>query len=231
MPDQNFKNRLKSLKLSKKIIYFSSALTILSVFMPWYSDIDKFKIGDSFLGITGPLYLAGFIVLTASVLSFGIITMTLKGRTLPKLPLKEEHFYIFNSGLSLLMLTLCASVYFHTKFGINITDKNAGFGLTLAFCSCISSLLGGLLVSKEQSTVSFETEGELKPLINLNQERKTQDLTMNREQTVGQAIQDNEKTEKQETVMQNINQGHNIVTQSEDKKLWGWGHNINNQNK
>ena len=64
MPDQNFKNRLKSLKLSKKIIYFSSALTILSVFMPWYSDIDKFKIGDSFLGITGPLYLAGFIAVS-----------------------------------------------------------------------------------------------------------------------------------------------------------------------
>ena len=156
--------------------------------------------------------------------------MTLKGKTLPKLPLKEEHFYIFNSGLSLLMLTLCASVYFHTKFGINITDKNAGFGLTLAFCSCISSLLGGLLVSKE-SAVSFDTEGELKPLININEERKTQDITMNREQTVGQAIQDNENNVKPETVMQNTNQVQSNAAQSKDKKLWGWGHNINNQNR
>ena len=43
--------------------------------------------------------------------------------------------------------------------------------------------------------------------------------------------EDNENTEKQETVMQNINQGQINASQSENKKLWGWGHNINNQNK
>jgi len=231
MPDQTFKTRLKSLKFSKKIIYFASALTIISVFLPWYNDIDKFKIGDSFLGITGPLYLAGFIVLVASVLSFGIITLSLKGKTLPRLPLKENHFFIFNSGLSLLMLTLCASVYFHTKFGINITDKNAGIGLTMAFFTCISSLVGGFLLNKE-SAISFDTEGVLEPLIDLNKARETKDLSIDRDITVDQAINQNKEpaVRKDEPVAQARTPEQYSAQKSEDQKLWGWGHNANNSN-
>ena len=231
MPTQTFKTRLKSLKFSKKIIYFASALTMISVFLPWYNDIDKFKIGDSFLGITGPLYLAGFIVLIASVLSFGIITLSLRGQNLPKLPLKEEHFFVFNSGLSLLMLILCASVYFHSKFGINLTDKNAGVGLIMAFISCPVSLFAGILANRE-SAVSFDTDGNLEPLIDLSKDRGNQDLSMNSNMTIAQAMEKNTevKTEfKKEELASETAASTDVSRQNnEEQKLWGWGHNVGN---
>ncbi len=238
MPNQTFKTRLKNMKFPKKLIYIASALTIISVFLPWYNDVDKFKIGDRFLGITGPLYLAGFIVLVASILSFGIITLALKDKSLPKLPLKEEHFFVFNSGLSLLMLVLCASVYFHNKFGVNIIDKSAGIGLTMAFFTCIASLIGGLLINRG-SDVSFDTEGSLEPLIDLNVERKTKDLSIDKEITVCQAMEENSKKEEPVLQASSSEVSHqettpnqdSVVQKAENQKLWGWGHNVDNNNK
>jgi hypothetical protein len=129
------------------------------------------------------------------------------------------------------MLILCASVYFHTKFGINITDKNAGIGLTMAFFTCISSLIGGFLVNKE-SVISFDTEGSLEPLIDLNQEREKKNLSIDRDITVGQAMDQNQEPEirKEEAVVQTSNPELSPVQKSENQKLWGWGHNMNNSN-
>ncbi|MBI4231741.1 hypothetical protein HY605_00795, partial [Candidatus Peregrinibacteria bacterium] len=71
MPN-SFKSRLKKLAISKKLILVGSGLMVVSAFLPWYSDLDRFKIGDTFLGITGPLYLVGFLVLLAGLASFGL---------------------------------------------------------------------------------------------------------------------------------------------------------------
>lgn len=176
MPN-SFKIRLKNLSFTKKFVLTGSFLTLIAVFLPWYKDIDKFNTGDMFLGITGPLYLAGVIVFLAAVSSFGIIFLKLLDKPVPKIPLKEDHFHILNSGLSIFMLILSVSVFFHHKFGINLIDKSVGIGMYLAFIGSGFVMLGAIM-SIKKSDVNFEQEGNLEPLINLNseEERTTQKI-------------------------------------------------------
>lgn len=187
MPN-TFKTRLKHLAFNKKLVFIGSTLMIISVFMPWYKDIDKFKFGESFLGITGPLYLAGFILLTSAVCSFGIILLKLLDKPTPKLPISENHLHVAVSGLSLLMLIMTVSVYFHSKFGINLTDKSVGFGMIIAFIGSGLTMVGAIL-SIKRKTVDFENlEGKIEPLININlEERRSHDLPLKRETTIEEA--------------------------------------------
>lgn len=175
MPN-SFKNRLKKLPLSKKFVFFGSLLAIIGVFLPWYQDFDKFNTGDMYLGLSGPLYLAGLIVLLAAVGSFSVVMTKLLQKPTPKLPLKEDHFFALNSGLSLFMLVMSLSVFFHPKFGINVIDKSMGIGMMLTFVGSGLALLGAILAIKKHD-VSFDEEGHLDPLIDLEkQQRMQQDL-------------------------------------------------------
>lgn len=195
MPD-SFKTRLKHLAFNKKLVFISSALMIISVFMPWYKDIDKFKIGESFLGVTGPLYLAGFILLISAVFSFGIILLKLLDKPAPKLPLSENHLHVAVSGLSLLMLIMTASVYFHSKFGINLTDKSVGVGMVIAFVGSGLTMVGAIL-SMRSGSVDFENlEGKIEPLININLEERRGEVPLKRETTVGEAMEANRRQEE-----------------------------------
>lgn len=166
MPN-SFKYRLKKLPLVSKFVLFGSMISILGVFLPWYKDIDKFNTGDVFLGITGPLYLAGIIVLLSSIVSCGMIALRLFEKPVPKLPLKEEQFYIFSSSLSLFMLVLTISVFFHNKFGLNLINKSVGIGMMMTFVGCGLVLLGAIIAIKHQN-VSFDVQGHLDPLIDLD---------------------------------------------------------------
>lgn len=195
MPD-SFKTRLQHLAFNKKLVFIGSVLMIISVFMPWYKDIDKFKIGESFLGITGPLYLAGFILLISAIISFGIILLKLLDKPAPKLPISENHLHVAVSGLSLLMLIMTVSVYFHTKFGINLTDKSVGFGMVVAFIGSGSTMLGAIL-SIRGKTVDFENlEGHIEPLININLEERRGEVPLKREVTVGEAMEASRKPQE-----------------------------------
>jgi len=139
-----------------------------------------------FLGITGPLYLSGIIVLAASSISLSLIAFKLFDKEPPKLPIKHEHFYVFSASLSLLMLVLSMSVFFHTKFGINITDKNMGVGMIGEFFAVGISLFGGLM-SLRKKKVSFEEEGNLDPLIDLKVQDRVQHTL---EEEKNESIQD-----------------------------------------
>ena len=135
------------------------------------------------------------------------------------------------------MLTLCASVYFHTKFGINLTDKSAGAGLTMAFLMSSLSLVGGILTNKKDG-ISFETEGSLEPLINLKEDRQKQNLEAQKEITVGEAMEKdledlypNKVAAHQSSPSPQQNNNNTVQQSAEDKKLWGWGHGINNNKR
>lgn len=172
MPTIPFQNKLKALSLNKKIVLAGSLVTILGSLLPWYSDVDQFKTGDTFLGISGPMYLAGFLVLIGGLVAFGLILMELLEKPVPKLPVKEAHFHIFSSGLSILMLILAASVYFHPKFGVNLTNKTWGIGMTLSFIGTGLVMLAGFLAVRNEE-VSFDTEGKIEPLIEMEAHGRT----------------------------------------------------------
>lgn len=188
MPN-SFKLRLKNLPLVKKAVLLGSFLMAISVFMPWYTDLDKFRIGETFLGISGPMYLAGFLVFVAGGASFGILMLYLLEKPLPKLPVKDVQIHIFGSILSFFMLILTASVYFHPKFGVNLTDKSMGIGMILAFIGSGIVLLAGIL-SLRSKEVSFDMEGHLDPLIDMDMENRPKpEQGIKKDITVGEAIE------------------------------------------
>ncbi|MBD3330160.1 hypothetical protein GF354_01360 [Candidatus Peregrinibacteria bacterium] len=149
MSNSSFNQGLKNLNSMEKVIGLGSFLLIISSLLPWYQDIDKFKTGDMFLGITGPLYLAGFIVLGAGAISFLIILAKALQRPVDALPVRPSLVFIFGSSIALLMQLLAASVYFHDKFGINIMEKTAGVGLIIAFFAALMILGGGISQMKK----------------------------------------------------------------------------------
>ncbi len=170
MPD-SIKHRFKKLVIHNKLILIGSFLAVLSVFLPWYSDIDKFNTGDTYLGITGPLYLTGLIVLISAGTSLSILLMKILNRPVPKLPVTVKQFHVFSGVVNIFMLVLAASVFFHSKFGINITDKSAGIGMIMAFIGSFGILVPGILILKKKQG-DFEEEGHMKPLIDIDERRQ-----------------------------------------------------------
>lgn len=165
--EDSFLNKLKKLSLNNKIILVGSFLMLISAFMPWYSDVDRFNTGDMFLGVTGPVYLAGVLVVIGAAMSLGITVMHLLQKEVPKLPIKEKHFHMATAGIALLMTVMASSVYFHAKFGVNITSKTMGSGMMLAFVG-IAITIGGTFVSEKKRMLDIDEEGHLDPLIHLD---------------------------------------------------------------
>lgn len=146
---ESLKIRFKKLPANKKVILISSFLAVISLFMPWYSDVDQFKTGDSFLGITGPLYMAGLLILILNVASLGIVAMELFEKPEPKLPISTKQFHILGASISTVLLVLMLSVYFHPKFGINLTNKSAELGMILGFIGMAGVMFGALMKQRE----------------------------------------------------------------------------------
>lgn len=176
MPKDNFLDRLQRLPLGLKFTGFGAFLTLVSVVLPWYEDLDAFNTGDRFIGLSGPLYLLGFLILAMAVSSFALTGFRFIEKKLPKLPLEESHFHIFVGAMSLFLLIITSSIYFHPKFGVNITMKEMQIGMITAFIGTIFVLLGGLRMNKEKG-ISFETEGKLDRLIDVeDKDRLQQDI-------------------------------------------------------
>ncbi|MFA6917456.1 MAG: hypothetical protein WC285_01290 [Candidatus Gracilibacteria bacterium] len=164
---ETFKTRLKRLPLKEKLVLIGGFLIIIGSFLPWYQDVDKFRTGDTFLGISGPLYLAGLIVLIGGIMSFGTILWKLLGKPAVKFPVNENYVHLLGASLSILMIILTTSVYFHPKFGINLTEKTVGTGMIMAMIGVGLIILGSVLAIKNRN-ISFEEEGKLEPLIDIN---------------------------------------------------------------
>lgn len=198
MTSSHFKERLKSETLGRKMLLFGTFLSVISTLLPWYSDMDRFNIGDTFLGISGPLYLAGFIVLAASGASFTLIMLHLLGKKQPKLPIKEGHLHVFSGIISGVMLVLVNSVYFHPKFGISIADKSLGVGMMIAFAG-VSLFLFAAIASRNAETVLIlkQSNNLEDQFLNMTQGRGHSEIT--RERTVEDAISEHRKEMTKDT--------------------------------
>ncbi len=195
MPTQNITKRIKSklmrLPMAQKLIGIGSIVIIVSSFLVWYKDVDAFNRGGVYLGITGPLYLIGYVSVCLSVFSLALVSFHLLDKKIPSLPIKESMVYISGGAISLFLLIIANSIYFHPQFGLNITSKEYGIGMILAFIGSISVIVGGVLQSKESGTSrlikEFQEEAKLPdsdPVIELNnfqreQEKRKEKLSEN----------------------------------------------------
>lgn len=158
MPTQRINDLIGGLSFAKKLLFAGSVLMIISLFLPWYSDIDTFKTGDMFLGLTGPLYLAGFSLLGVAILNLSMVFMQSSTGKLTHIPVKASTLHLASGIFAFYLLILVNSVYFHAKFGVNITIKQSDFGMFFAFIASSLLTIGGYLTSRDRTVAMKEFE-------------------------------------------------------------------------
>lgn len=157
------------LDVGRKWLLASALLVALGALLPWYEDVDAFGAGDLYLGVTGPLFLVGLMVFASAAVAAAWVILPALGKRLPALPIKEGALYSFLGVQNLVLLLVANSVFFHPKFGVNITLKNTQFGMILAAIGGVMLVLSGYQLYKkdQERTASIPTEGRLEPLIKL----------------------------------------------------------------
>lgn len=151
-----------------KLIGIGSLVLAVSTFLPWYADLDSYKIGDEFLGITGPASFVGIVILLMAGLSFMLFGYHLMSRRLPHLPVREGIVHLATSIESLFLLLVVNSIYFHPKFGVNITLKESRFGMIAAVIGSVILLVGAYAKNREEvAAMSKDDAGHLEPLISV----------------------------------------------------------------
>lgn len=155
-----------------KFIGVGGLLLAISTLLPWYADLDSYKIGDEFLGVTGPASFVGIVILLLSGFSLWLFSTHLLGKKSPRLPVKEAIIHLFVAVESVFLLILVNSIYFHPKFGVNITLKESRFGMTLAFVAAAVLFIGAFLQNREASKHDNEI-GKLEPLIKMEDASRT----------------------------------------------------------
>lgn len=152
-----------------KLIGIGSLILAISTVLPWYADLDSYKIGDQFLGVTGPASFVGIVVLLLSVGSFWLFSYRLMERRVPRLPVREAIFHLFVGIESLFLLLIVNSIFFHPKFGVNITLKESRFGMTLAIIGAVIMVIGAYFQNKKEIE-DEKSEGKLEPLIKIEKQ-------------------------------------------------------------
>jgi hypothetical protein len=169
MAHRRLNSAISRLDTTRKLILISTVLVGISAVLPWYEDLDAFGAGDLYLGVTGPLFLVGLMVLaSAAFVSYWVLAPTL-GRRLPALPIKEGALFAFLGIQDLVLLLVANSVFFHPKFGVNITLKNTKFGMIIAAAGVLLLIWSGyrLYKQEEKRRSSISPEGRLEPLIKM----------------------------------------------------------------
>ena len=134
------KSLFAGLSQANKGMIIGSFLTIVSLFLPWYHDMDAWGKGATYLGITGPLSIIGLIILIGSSAVFAKIIGQMMGKEMRFLKkFKNLAFYV--AAENIILFVIAASIYFDPKFGVNITLKETAFGL---FLCLIGSVMMGL---------------------------------------------------------------------------------------
>ncbi len=184
-------NRLKDiflrLPLSQKLIGVGALILAVSTFFPWYSDVDSYRVGGQFSGLTGPTYMLGFAILGLAGASLWFFSYHLFERRRSRLPLKESTLQLFLSAEAAVLLLITNTVFLHPQFGVNILIREIRFGVTLAVIALGMMIVGGYLLRKEEASHADNFEGRLEPLIKLDhQERAHTPVARPRETNVEQ---------------------------------------------
>lgn len=141
--------KLQNLPTHTKLIGIGSFITVISCFLPWYEDQVRTS-SEIFLGITGPLYLIGFIILLTSGFLFTLFILDIFFDKKIKFPFEENHLKFFLGGEAILLIIIALSVFHHPKFGFDIVVKETRFGLFTTFLGLVLYLGGVYLESKTE---------------------------------------------------------------------------------
>ncbi len=155
---QRVKQGFLRLPFSKKAILFSSGLLMVSTVLPWYDERNSFGIGDTYLGVQGPLFLIGLMVLGFGAITFFNLFFPLMGRNFFNLRRRGGSVALVLGAQSLLLLAVANSVFYHPEFGLNLTNKGTRFGMMTAFFAVGVMMLSGWMTRRKESDESAEID-------------------------------------------------------------------------
>lgn len=152
---QRVKQGFLRLPTAKKLLLIASFTLMLSAVLPWYDNQNTFGSGETYLGIQGPLFMVGFVVLALGAINFLNMFLPLFGKNFG---LKR------NSGLlsmilgaqAALLLLVGNTVFLHPEFGTNVSHKATGFGMSVAFISVGSLLIAGWWAKRKEQSGDYE---------------------------------------------------------------------------
>ncbi len=181
----------------KKVVLTASLLSALSCFMPWYHDLSVYNVSDTYLGITGPLFLAGWFIFVLSGFLALMIGLPMIGKSFLKLPIKNSLVVIIVGIQSLFLILITNSVFYHQKFGVSITHKQPGVGMTIALLSIIGIISGGYFWYKEEHAFKGfdESVGRKEPLIRISEPEMRQHVGVSRVTSAAEPIKETPRTQ------------------------------------
>ncbi len=200
MATRNFLDRVKALSGEQKLVFYGSLTMALSAVMPWYSDLDSFRTGDTFLGLTGPMYLVGLLFLGLG----GVACATLFSRSvrdkIDQLFSSLGNFYMIAAGFSAFLLLLTNSVFFHPRFGVNVVIKETRFGMLFALGGVILLGVGAYFMRKRQHRHGhLDLESTYEPLIKMPEPREHAPAGVKREHGVIENVRHDVEREVEQT--------------------------------
>ncbi len=136
------------LSQAEKVVTIGALLTMISVALPWYRDMDAWGKGEMFLGITGPLSLVGLIILVASGAVFLQMVGRMRGQEFKFLK-KYDNLAMIMAAENILLFIIASSVYLDPHFGVNLTLKETTFGIFLCLIGSVIMGLGGYMKKRE----------------------------------------------------------------------------------
>ncbi len=158
---QRLKQGFLRLPALKKMLLLSSGLLMVSTIMPWYDLRNSFGIGETYLGVQGPLFLIGLLILGSGAVSFFNLFFPLLGRNFFELRRKTGLTSLILGFQSLLFLAVGNSVFYHPEFGVAGASKNTRFGMFLAFTGIGLMMISGWMAHRREKNESFEETEEV----------------------------------------------------------------------
>lgn len=148
------------LPMTKKAILLSSAALMLSAVLPWYDNRNSFGVGETYLGIQGPLFLVGYLALAFGAVIFFNMFFPLMGRNFFKLKRKSGMVSMVLGMQTLFLLLVANSVFYHPEFSANVSHKGLRFGMFVSFVSLAILVTAGLLTHRKEKNGEHEDDIE-----------------------------------------------------------------------
>lgn len=157
---QRLKQGFLRLPPMKKVILISSFTLCVSTVMPWYDQRNNFGVGDTFLGVQGPLFAVGLVVLGCGLVSFFNMFLPLMGRNFFDLKRKSGSLALTLGTQALLLMLVANSIFFHPEFASTINNKGTRFGMMIAFFSIGALMISGWWTRRKEKAAGGAEEGE-----------------------------------------------------------------------
>ena len=157
---QRMKQGFLRLPLRKQVVLLASAGLMVSPVLPWYDERNSFGVGETYLGIQGPFFLIGAMVMALGAVSFFSMFLPLLGKNFFNIKKRGGVASVLIGFQSALLMVVATSIFFHPDFGVNLSTKSTRFGMTFAFIMTGFMMIAGWLSSRKESGVEEEMDYE-----------------------------------------------------------------------